>query len=317
MKRFIRKIIVYTQLIVLFFSVFTWLCIKGLRQSEFGNLKEWKEILEGRVNAEVLVHGSSRARVHFDTHLIDSILGVNSYNAGMDGAPFDIQYIRWKAYLANNRPPQVIFQQVDLDLLDRNEQVFQKYQYIPFQYDPDLRPWLIRFGILDKADRYVPFSVLMGQPQAIRLGLESISGYNRHPSARYKGFEAHTGEWQGSRPDDTASRKARKWIVDADLLTLFEQYIEECKALNIRLVLVYSPMYRAIDTMVEDFQSSAELYRRLAATHSIEFYDFSSTELSHNPSNFYNTTHLNKTGATAFTRRLLEVSRRGNTVASE
>lgn len=305
MKRFIQKVIVYTQVIVLFFSVFTWLCIRGLQQSEFGNLKEWKEILEGKVNADVLVQGSSRAWVHFDTRVIDSTMKVNSYNAGMDGAPFDIQYIRWKAYLANNQPPRIIFQQVDLDLLDRNEKVFQKYQYLPFQYDPDLRPWLIQYGILDRSDRLVPFSVFMGQPQAMRLGLESISGLNRYPSTKHKGFEAHSGNWEGGTLNELNNQLPRSWVVDAELLLLFEQFLEECKRLSIRVILVYSPMYKSIESVVTDFEGSVELYQQLAAKHGVEFYDFSRTDISADRLYFYNTTHLNKAGATEFTKRLI------------
>lgn len=308
MTRFIKKIIFYTLLLISFFSAFTWIGIRGLQLSEFGNLKEWKEILEGKVNADVLIQGSSRAWVHFDTRLIDSTLKVNSYNAGMDGAPFDIQYIRWKAYMANNSLPRILFQQVDLDLLERNKEVFQKYQYLPFQRDPDLRRWLIQGGILDTADRIFPFSMLMGQPQAIKVGLESFLGINRHPSIRYKGFAAHPGSWKGDGLQVLKNSSPRHWVVDEELLLLFEQFLEECKSLNIRVVLVYSPMYEAIESVVNDFEGSVKLYQTLAAKHDVEFYDFSLTDISKVKSNFYNTTHLNKTGATEFTRQLISIT---------
>ncbi len=305
MKRFLYKIFLYAGLTVLFLSGFTHLCLVGLRRSEFGNLKEWREILEGKVNADLLIQGSSRAWVHFDTRLLDSLLHTHSYNAGMDGAPFDIQYIRWKAYLANNKVPAMVIQNVDLDLLDANEVVFQKYQYLPFHNDPSLRPLLLQFGILNTADRLLPFSMLMGEPQAIRTGLEALLG-NRHPSTKYKGFEAHKGEWQDRNFELIKSGTPRPWIIDAPLLELFEQYIQECRDLNIRLVLVYSPMYKEVEQVIQDFDGSVQLYRQLAATYGIGFYDFSLGELSQDPSNFYNATHLNARGASAFTQQLVD-----------
>jgi len=305
MKKFLLKTMLYALLVFLFFTGFTRLCLTGLHQSDFGNLNEWKEILEGKVNADVWIQGSSRARVHFDTHLLDSFLHINSYNAGMDGSPFDIQYLRWKAYLANNAAPAMVIQHVDLDLLDANESVFQKYQYFPFYNNPTLRPLLLESGILNSADRFLPFTMLMGEPQSIRLGLEALMG-KRYATKEYKGFEAHQGEWQGENLAFMKSRPPRDWVVDESPAILFNRFIQECRDKNIRLVLVYSPMYKEVKEVIIDFDGSVELYRQLATKHGIEFYDFSRGELSQDKANFYNATHLNARGAAAFTQQLAD-----------
>lgn len=305
MKKFILKTTLYLLLLFLFFTGSTRLVLMGLHQSDFGNLNEWKEILEGKVNADVWIQGSSRARVHFDTRLIDSLMQTNSYNAGMDGSPFDIQHIRWQAYLANNAAPSMVIQHVDLDLLDANEVVFQKYQYLPFYNNPTLRPLLLEVGILNTADRFLPFTMLMGEPQSIRLGLEALTG-KRYAAEEYKGFEAHQGDWRGENLAFMKSRPPRDWVVDESLANLFRRFIQECRDKNIRLVLVYSPMYKEVNQVINDFDGSVEFYRQLAATYDIEFYDFSRGDLSSDKSNFYNATHLNARGAAAFTRQLID-----------
>ena len=306
MKQFLIKIALYTAIIVVLLMALHLAVVSGLRKSEFGNLKEWREILGGQATAKLLIQGSSRAWVHYDTRLIDSLMHTSSYNSGMDGAPFDIQYIRWKAYLANHQAPEVIFQNVDLDLLDGNEEVFQKYQYLAFLNNKAFQQLLVEHRILDLSDRLFPFTSFMGQPQAIKIGIEAFLGITTHPSSKYKGFAAHRLSWDGTNLEILRTHPPREWVADARLKDLFVRFIHECKAHNIRLVLVYAPVHTILEDVVVDFQGSRDLYRQLAEEYQLEYYDYSLCDLSGDQSNFYNATHLNAQGASAFTRKLVE-----------
>jgi lysophospholipase L1-like esterase len=304
MKRFLLKVAVYAVVLIFILCILVLFTHEGLRRSEFGNLKEWREILNGDVNAELLIQGSSRAWVQFDTQLIDSLLGCDSYNLGMDGAPFDVQYVRWKAYLANNTPPRVVIQNVDYELFDPNERVFQKYQYLPFLSDKQFVNILTEHQLLDVADRWLPFSVYMGQPQAIRIAAEALLGINRYKSTKHKGFKANDAQWDGTNLE--IQKQGDKFISkrDKQLVELFIRFINECKAMNIRLVMVYAPVYHELGEVIANLDHTVEFFQELANDYHLEYYDFSSTDLSYSKENFYNATHLNTNGAQEFSRRL-------------
>ena len=306
MKRFIARFFAYAVLFYVVLVTLNYCVDRGMLNSDFGNLKEWREILNGRAEADVLIQGSSRAWVQYDTYLIDSLLETNSYNLGMDGAPFDIQYLRWKTWIDRHPKPRMIIQNVDLDLLDASEQVFQKYQYLPFIADDSFRKLLAEQDILTTADRIFPFTVYMGQPQAIRIGLESSLNLNRYPSTKYKGFEAHDAGFDGSKLALLKQQPKREWVVDDRQLALFRQFIAGCKARGIELVLVYAPVYHELDEVVADFNASRTLFAELAQQYDLAFLDYSMTDMSNDQRYFYNTTHLNKRGATEFSRRLAE-----------
>jgi hypothetical protein len=80
MKKFLLKTLLYLSLIFSLFAIIVFITNSGLRKSDFGNLKEWREVLAGEVNADVLINGSSRAWVQYNPMIIDSLLLTNSYN---------------------------------------------------------------------------------------------------------------------------------------------------------------------------------------------------------------------------------------------
>ena len=304
MKQFIQRFSLYAAILLSLILLLSYSVTFGLRRSDFGALKEWREILGGSAQAEVLIQGSSRAWVHFDTRIIDSLMQTDSYNLGMDGAAFDIQYVRWKTWIERHPAPDLIIQHVDLDLFDPGDPQFQKYQYLPFLSDKQFRNRLREFSIINNTDCWLPFLAYMGQAQAIKIGLEALMGINLYPSEKYKGFAAHQSIFDGTRLEVIKEQPKRKWITDNRLLALFNQFVLECKSRGIKLILVYSPVYHELESVVEDFDGSRHFFARLAAEHKLEYYDFSITDISLSKTNFYNATHLNEQGATEFTIRL-------------
>src|SRR6185503_20666141 len=74
-----------------------------------------------------------------------------------------------------------------------------------------------------------------------------------------------------------------------------------CTDRGIRLVLVYSPEYVEAQEFTSNRAEIFEAFRKLATKSGVAFWDYSSVPLTRQRELFYNSQHLNRRGAEAFT----------------
>jgi len=75
MKRFILRTIVYSFLLLVLCFGLQWMADKGLRKSASNDFKNWTRIVEGQINADLLVTGSSRAMRMIDPKILADGMG--------------------------------------------------------------------------------------------------------------------------------------------------------------------------------------------------------------------------------------------------
>ena len=90
-----------------------WFIYKGLTINKQGVYHKYSSIFLRSNNYNALVLGSSRAEMHTDTKLLDSLTGLNTFNAGVSGASTRMAYIVLKSYLQNSKMPKTIFLEID------------------------------------------------------------------------------------------------------------------------------------------------------------------------------------------------------------
>src|SRR5690554_7315289 len=137
MKRFLIKVVLFFGLLIIFMIVCDLWISKTLAKSEsfaMGDAKIWHDILERQVSDDVLIYGSSRAWRHFDPMVIEEYTGMSTYNFGVDGHAFDIQYLRHQLHLKYNRAPKVIVYSVDINTLNSSNGLYNDGQFFPFFY---------------------------------------------------------------------------------------------------------------------------------------------------------------------------------------
>lgn len=304
MGKFLIKTSLYLLIVFSLFTFIFYITNTGLQKSEYGNLKEWKEIISGDINSKILVQGSSRARVQYNTVIIDSLLHTDSYNMGINGSPFDIQYLRFKTYLEKNQTPEIIIQNVDLDLLNKNSTVFQKYQFLPFLNNKKFKTLLLENGIISKYDYLFPLFRYYGQPKALQTGFLEYFGLKHYKSLSSKGFVGVDKQWDGTNFERKKRTGINKWSIDPDLEKVFINFLKECKIKNIRVVLVYAPIYHELQEHTINFKDSELYYKNIAKKNDLLFLNYSNDTISFKKRYFYNATHLNSKGAEIFTKKL-------------
>jgi hypothetical protein len=99
-----------------------------------------------------------------------------------------------------------------------------------------------------------------------------------------------------------------------ETLFLFEKFIAECKKQNTKLIFVYAPEYIEGQIFTKNKDQVLSLYSNYSHKYNIPFYDYSNDAISYQKKYFYNTNHLNKTGAELFTTKLIDTLKQSNLI---
>ena len=125
--------------LVLFFILLTSLAFgvdytikAGIRSVKTSGLGSLNEIMDGRVNARILVSGSSRAQVQYDPGMIQRATGLTAYNIGRTGSHSDMQLALLKAYLRHNAKPDLLIHNLDMHTFIPTSELYDPAQYLPF-----------------------------------------------------------------------------------------------------------------------------------------------------------------------------------------
>lgn len=275
----------------------------GLKRMDDYRFQTWKDISNSNINADVLIMGNSRAFSHFDPHVLDSVLKMNTYNLGIGGHSFNVQYLRYQYYIKHNRKPKIIIQNVDFFTFVTMKIGHQREQLFPFVFDPFLQKELLNFGY-SWPELHLPVYRYFGYQMVVKNGLFeflNIHHYKNQPS--YKGFRPETGNWN---PTVLNTLENFKSVSDSAALSLFDKFVSECKTENIKLVLVYSPVYYKAMEKFKNRKESDNLIDSLAKRHSLIYFNYAKDSICYKTDLFHVAIHLNKTGAKIFTKSFAE-----------
>ena len=264
---------------------------RGLQKSRAGYLAVWNDIYGSRINADVLICGSSRAGRMISPAILDSNLHTHAYNLGMDGWEFTMQYA---------------LQCIDLKLFTERTNLFLHKQFLPYLYDTAIINITNRFtGRFSLAERYVPMFKYNNEPEMVIEGWRSFFGHGETQRV-YKGYMPYASNWDGS----FFNRVKDPQPTQADLAAIrhttaeFETFIDYCKANDIQLIFVYPPTFHEphfAELVATNIIAPIQTY---AEKNHLIFLNYSNDPMCYDWSYFYNISHFNKTGAELFSRQL-------------
>lgn len=289
-----KKLLIHIVIIAGLFFVIdrtTGLILKQL-YSQSNATDEYKI---GYANAEttddLLFMGSSRCLHHFVPSVFEEAYGMTCFNA----ADWGIKNIYYHYGLLGNilsryTPKVIVFEIHPCDYLDT--------PYSGIERAGSLAPFC---GMSDECDEmlkisgnYWPYKLSMvyrytGSLPALIFG--RWGGMDRS----LKGWKPLDGQL------DTTGLKAEEFPfpVHQEKLQLLERFMQDCQAKDIRLSLIVSPMY--ICTEQDVYKEPRDLAKR----YDIPFFDyFRDPQFMGHPELFYDYGHLNREGATIFSKKV-------------
>lgn len=251
-----------------------------------------------KMDADMIIVGSSRAVHHYVPSILEDSLGVSVYNCGQDGCFFLYQNCIINMVLDRYRPKTIIWdiQPGCFNVLG-DEREYQNIRYLSPYYEKS--PWATgyinseeRLSSLKMKCRMFAYNSKLHYfllPLVVR-GIPMKNGYIPLPSEGYEYPELSS---------DYAD--CSEYESNMDKLGLFASTIERCQTESVEILIVVSPCFITANNAY--LGAIADL-QKVAAESGCPLYDYSNLLLTE-PNKFYDNCHLNHNGAVAFTEMII------------
>jgi len=279
----------------------------GLKKSDFSKeYKEWDDITKSRINADILIQGSSKARLQISPAEFEQAFNKPTYNLGMDGQHFRVQKWRFDVYLKYNKKPKYIVQVIALHELLNGDIDYNYTQFIPYLNEGFIQ----RFGghgFLNYLDFYVPLYKYCHQTGMMEAGLSNFFRKHDNRHYKYKGFRPSPKHWREDDFTDLKSQYPHGMTLDVDPVAYadFIDMIKTCKKEKIDLILVCPPTPVVLQNLVVNRGGIMRTYQNLATKFGLKYLDYSRDTICRDTAMFYNYDHLNTRGVAVFNKQLV------------
>ena len=306
MKHAIKEMTAFTVIFLALAVALHSYLMEGLRARTTGDFGDWNRVVNGRIQADVLVCGASRAQAGVDVLTLEYYLKKKCFNLALRGNSLALQVARLKVYLKHNKAPEVIVQVVGRNML-RKPRAYNPGQFVPYLNEEELYRPLSRISSHFTLARYVPlYSFALLSPAFTADALQGLTGREDPPQC-VKGYCPVDMAWNKKSDIATVKKLYPGGIVDQitpEGTAAFEDLIRLCRETHIRLILVYAPGYEEFNDFVVNYHEAKALYDQYARRHGLDFLDYSSSDISRQEDLFFNSQHLNYKGATRFSEEL-------------
>lgn len=308
MKRFIFKLLFFCLLPLPILFGLQMIVDRGLRKSDYPLYSEWNDIYDGKINADLIVMGSSRAWVQISPTVLDEELKINTYNLGINAWSFPMQNARFQIYLKHNKKPGHIVHSLDLQMFSRRVDLINYEQFLPYLYDPDIRAATKGYkGEFSSAQYYLPMFKYNGNLDVAAAGFFSYFNLVSYRRTNTKGYEGRQLAWDNSfEAFKKRFPSGFKHSFDEKVAEEFRNYLAYCKKNEIKVILVFSPEYVELHPLITNRDEIINLFQSYSKEFDIPFLDYSNHPICFDKSYFYNSEHLNKEGSELFSKILAQ-----------
>lgn len=278
----------------------------GLRSIRTSGYGVSNRIMSGKVNADIVISGSSRALTHYDTRIISKVTGLSTFNIGRNGSQTDMQLAFLKAYLVHNEVPRVVIHNLDLFSFVMSKEIYDPGQYLPYINEAPLYQEISNIYKDAWKWRYIPIYGYVVQDMRLNWmrGLAALVGVQ--PSEdQFNGFLPRYSEWTGDfeefrrqNPDGV------KFEIQEKGVEVLSELARICRERGVLLVFSYSPVYWEMRQLERNREEIFERFREIGERYGSLLWDYSSSALCLNRNNFYNSQHLNANGAELFSEEI-------------
>ena len=300
MKKFLYKILLFTFLIILCAYGLDLFLSWRLRTNENRMYAAWNQVYNDTTDYNLVINGSSRAWTQYSPLILDTTLGVNSFNLGIDGSAINRQIIKYWKYRDLHGVPSYLIQNIDLGTMDYTYG-YEREQFFPyFFYDRALIKDFDQYEKFSFMEKYCPCYRYLGYKEVF---LEALFHDNTGHYFEYltKGYLGRWDKWDGSQ---LAKLDKVECACDTNAIKIFENFLSEVTHEGTKVIFVYAPVYHEVRAKMINEQQMFYMYDSIAKKFDIQILDYNDIPMCYDTTYFYNGTHLNKVGAEMFSTKL-------------
>jgi hypothetical protein len=317
LRRFVAFVFLTSLLVITLHWAIGW----SLKRVSTGELGSFNRAMQGRVNADIVVSGSSRAFRHYDPRILTRVTGLPAFNLGRNASQIDVQLGVLKAYLRQNKKPRLLIQNLDLQsfILTKPDDIYDPAAYVPYLDNPEIYSSFDQISPHIWKWKYLPLYAY-GTADTLftwTVGFKALwASGARDPC--FDGFCPMNKPWTNEFERFKAKHPhGLDIVIDAGGVAALNELIEYCKKEGIQVVLVYSPQYYEMISLTLNRDRIFNLFTSIAGNHDVTFLDYTDSPISRNRAYFYNAQHLNEQGAAVFSEDLALKLRERSAVSRE
>ena len=304
MKKFGLTLILFSIPLFILGGLGDYFINMALKKSKHKYFVVWNDLVSGNINSEIVVYGTSRARAHINSKILEDTLKLSTYNLGIDGFTFKMEYCRHELILEKNKKPSFIIQTLDFHILGDIDNLYQFQQFCPYFDNETILKTIKTYKGPNWWDYNLPLLRYYGNTEEIFSAMNILLRPSHNKGNRYKGFYNFDRSWTYEFEKVKKSKKTMFQKLDKDSVILFENYLADTKRRGIPIIFVYTPEYIDGQNFVSNRKEIMALYKKLATKYDIPFIDYSSDPMCFNREYFYNAEHLNLKGTNLFSKKL-------------
>lgn len=300
----IRKIATYTLAFALLLFGLRWFINEGLRRNSKGVYEKYTRLFLEKNSFDCLILGSSRAEMHMDVSLLDSLTGLHSFNGGVSGGTTRMAYVVLKSYTRNSDLPKTIFLECDFHISHlKTDTIFNFPRYFPYLSNPVLYEG---FKAIDPRFRLFRYNPLYSLPysgiHALSPALHGWTGISGSYDDAYK-----NGFFKNTEIDhyDHFNTAAYYGYIHPETRHYLDSIIDFCRDNQCRLIFTMSPAYKDAQQEVINRERIIAQYQNIADVHHIPFFNYNAdSSICRQRAFFEDNYHMLYPGARLFTRKI-------------
>lgn len=259
-------------------------------------------IMAHKVDADLMIFGSSVSEVGITSNLLAEALNVEVYNASIDGTSAVKSGYLVDEYIGYTNRCKVALFGLSAFALSSNDQVTQPSRFLAhYNRNEHVRNTMRTEAKELYADMRIPFYsyavATSDYYKNVAFGLKNVMRGVELAPDNENGSILHDAEYVNT-DDGRDARLEPQWNIAEKYQNLFKTV----KAGNVLPVAVIMPLHRNGQKAYRDYSEYVNMVRRMCSESDVSVLDFSNHELCDQSEYFYNNGHLNIQGAEIITK---------------
>jgi hypothetical protein len=273
----------------------------GIRMNTQGQFDKYNTLFIDSNDYDVIVIGSSRAESHFRSDIIHDSTELKTFNAGLLGATMPFIEGALEAYLENSKAPQYVILNIDYHMFIASDDTIRHFpSYFPYLSNDALYE---RFTSRDNRFPFFKTIPFYSLPYCGTKYLNaSLRGYFNSPGrydTTFHGGYSPVSLHAEKDLDSIVIEPYSPWLTNSSWESL-QRIINLCKAKNMQLIFVYSPLYSRLSKAISNEAQIISRLNSIAAESKIQCMDYHLSRICYHKDYFSDLDHLNRQGAEVF-----------------
>jgi len=312
MKSFFKFILEIFIISLVLGLIIQYVSDNGLKNLKHSRFNDWENIIKGSINSDIIINGSSRGYVGYNAETIGGILNGSCFNLSFNAGGYYLQQSKFDIYSKKNKKPKVIIQNIDLVHFNKNIELPDEAQFIPFINDDVISSFITKYDIKFNYLKYIPLLKYNQNLQLLKTGLMAHFSSSVHKNE--KTFNGYCPQERKFKIDyhnlEKLDKNYGKIINKQNIRQLLKEMVDfYCVRLNknAQVFFIWAPENKLRLDKNFDLERKIiidELHLIQNKNKNFHFIDMAYDDISNHDEFYYDTFHLNELGANEFSKKV-------------